>query len=477
MDNFWDYGPDYTSPTDTSGDWGGYDQIYVDGNTGGSYLDGNFWDDWSNFDYSGSEVPMYLDPNTAPYEPALWLPETQQFGVDSLIDPTSLQGLMNFGGYMPTDIGTQLGIPTMDAANSYALATGMPFRADYEIAPEDAFRLAYMTTGDPVAAALAKREAEATAEERLLSDTATLGQSMAAWAQDPRGTALLDPSFKPSQSFRLEDGTVVGDVASGADIQNPYEYVASGDSTYIVDRNTGQLVGYLDEGGQPVSYQEARISGASTPAAASNVVAGKLLGAAADKLLSPKEQAEAEKAKALARMYSDYNKQAAAKEAYQNSGVGKAMTGLQGALAIAQALNGGNKGATTSARSNQGQAFSPSYQGATAPKTLYASGGKVQAKGGLLNLAERMASMLAQQKGLIPGNGGGQDDIVDIKAAPGEYVMDAEIVSALGDGNNEEGARKLDQMRVNVRKHKRTGGLTAIPPKAKAPEQYMKKGK
>ena len=55
--------------------------------------------------------------------------------------------------------------------------------------------------------------------------------------------------------------------------------------------------------------------------------------------------------------------------------------------------------------------------------------------------------------------------------------MDAEIVSALGDGNNEEGARKLDQMRVNVRKHKRTGGLTSIPPKAKAPEQYMKKGK
>ena len=439
-------------PTWSNYDWSPEQSSWIDTNYG----------DWLN-DYSS--VPMYLDPNTAPYEPSLWLPETQQFGVDALIDPTSLQGLMNFGGYMPTDIGTQLGIPTMDAANVYALATGMPFRADYEIAPEDAFRQAYMTTGDPVAAALAKREAEVTAEERLLSDTATLGQSMAAWAQDPRGTALLDPSFKPSQSFRLADGTVVGDASSGADIQNPYEYVASGDSTYVVDRNTGQLVGYLDEGGQPVSYQEARM------------IVGKLLGAAADRLRSPKEQAEADKAKALARMYSDYNKQAAAKEAYQNSGVGKAMTGLQGALAIAQALKGGNKGATTTARGNQGQAFSPSYQGATAPKTLYASGGKVQAKGGLLNLAEQMASMLAQQKGLIPGNGGGQDDIVDIKAAPGEYVMDAEIVSALGDGNNEEGARKLDQMRVNVRKHKRSGGLASIPPKAKAPEQYMKKGK
>lgn len=475
MDNFWDYGPDYTSPTDTSGDWGGYDQIYVDGNTGGLYIDGNFWDDWSNFDYSGSEVPMYLDPNTAPYEPALWLPETQQFGVDSLIDPTSLQGLMNFGGYMPTDIGTQLGIPTMDAANFYALATGMPFRADYEIAPEDAFRQAYMTTGDPVAAALAKREAELMAEEKLLSDVVVpqLGRSMAAWAQDPRGTGLLNNDlFKPGQSYTLPDGTIVGDVSMGADVQNPYDYVTQGDSTYILDRQTGQVVGYLDDEGNPVSYQEARMANQSPMSASSGAagLAGKLAGAAVDKALSSKEQA-------LNRMYEQYNKQAAAKEAYQNSGVGKAMTGLQGALAIAQALKGGNKGATTTARNNQGQAFSPSYQGATAPKTLYASGGKVQAKGGLLNLAEQMASMLAQQKGLIPGNGGGQDDIVDIKAAPGEYVMDAEIVSALGDGNNEEGARKLDEMRVNIRKHKRTGGLTSIPPKAKAPEQYMKKGK
>lgn len=452
MDNFWDYGPDYVSPTDTSGDWGGYDQIYVDGNTGGAYSGGNFWDDWSNFDYSGSEVPMYLDPNTAPYEPSLWLPETQQFGVDSLINPTSLQGLMNFGGYMPTDIGTQLGIPTMDAANSYALATGMPFRADYEIAPEDAFRQAYMTTGDPVAAELARREAAMTAEERLVG---TLSQE--------QYNALTGG---PSEQ-ELIDWVGSSDMPMGQKIQ----YLQDLKVKYGMVEPTAYSVS------SPVVSPDEQQVGFGTALSRDADLLKKLAGAAADRLLSPKEQAEADKAKALARMYSDYNKQAAAKEAYQNSGVGKAMTGLQGALAIAQALKGRNKGATTTARNNQGQAFSPSYQGATAPKTLYASGGKVQAKGGLLNLAEQMASMLAQQKGLIPGNGGGQDDIVDIKAAPGEYVMDAEIVSALGDGNNEEGARKLDQMRVNVRKHKRSGGLTSIPPKAKAPEQYMKKGK
>lgn len=410
--------------------------------------------DWSNFDYSGGEVPMYLDPNTAPYEPSLWLPETPQFGVDSLINPTSLQGLMNFGGYMPTDIGTQFGIPTIDAANSYALATGMPFRADYEMAPEDAFRQAYMTTGDPVAAELARREAEVTAEEQL--------------AEELYSSGIYG-------SGKLPDGAIINPMFDRSRADSPF--VESNGETYLKNQD-GDIIGYLNAAGELTYYDT--LPGYNRDGGSKSTVAGlvgKAASAAADKLLSPKEQAEAEKAKALARMYSDYNKQAAAKEAYQNSGVGKAMTGLQGALAIAQALKGGNKGATTTARSNQGQAFSPSYQGATAPKTLYASGGRVQSKGGLLNLAEQMASMLAQQKGLIPGNGGGQDDIVDIKAAPGEYVMDAEIVSALGDGNNEEGARKLDQMRVNVRKHKRSGGLASIPPKAKTPEQYMKKGK
>lgn len=166
-----------------------------------------------------------------------------------------------------------------------------------------------------------------------------------------------------------------------------------------------------------------------------------------------------------------------AKQAYGNSGVGQAMSGLAMAATLAKILGGKNQGATTSARANQGQSFAPTYQAATAPKTKYASGGSIQSKGGLLHLAEQLASMMSQQKGLISGNGGGQDDVVNIKAAPGEYVMDAEIVSALGDGNNEEGARKLDEMRLNVRKHKRTGGLSSIPPKAKKAEQYVKKGK
>lgn len=58
----------------------------------------------------------------------------------------------------------------------------------------------------------------------------------------------------------------------------------------------------------------------------------------------------------------------------------------------------------------------------------------------------------------------------------GEYVFDAETVAALGDGNNEAGAHALDQMRENIRRHKRNAPTNKIPPKAKRPEQYLKKG-
>jgi len=56
-------------------------------------------------------------------------------------------------------------------------------------------------------------------------------------------------------------------------------------------------------------------------------------------------------------------------------------------------------------------------------------------------------------------------------------VMDADTVSALGDGNNAAGASALEKMRQNIRKHKRSAPVNKIPPKAKKPEQYMKKGK
>jgi hypothetical protein len=74
----------------------------------------------------------------------------------------------------------------------------------------------------------------------------------------------------------------------------------------------------------------------------------------------------------------------------------------------------------------------------------------------------------------VQGAGGGQDDLIPAKLADGEYVFDAEIVAALGDGSNKEGARKLDEFREAIRRHKRSGSTKTIPPKAKSPLAYMK---
>jgi hypothetical protein len=74
----------------------------------------------------------------------------------------------------------------------------------------------------------------------------------------------------------------------------------------------------------------------------------------------------------------------------------------------------------------------------------------------------------------VNGAGGGQDDLIPAQLADGEYVLDAEIVAALGDGSSKEGAKRLDKFREAIRKHKRTGSLKDIPPKAKSPLAYFR---
>ena len=101
----------------------------------------------------------------------------------------------------------------------------------------------------------------------------------------------------------------------------------------------------------------------------------------------------------------------------------------------------------------------------------YAHGG--YAGGGGYNMGGSPRGALA----LVRGGSSGQADDVNAALSHGEYVVDADVVSALGDGNTDAGARKLDQMRENVRSHKRSASKKSIPPKAKSPERYMKGGK
>ena len=87
------------------------------------------------------------------------------------------------------------------------------------------------------------------------------------------------------------------------------------------------------------------------------------------------------------------------------------------------------------------------------------------AHGGALSAVSRFAR----------GAGSGRDDLIDAKLSDGEYVMDAETVSMLGDGSSKEGARRLEEMRKNIRQHKgKTLAKGKFSPNAKSPLSYLK---
>lgn len=99
----------------------------------------------------------------------------------------------------------------------------------------------------------------------------------------------------------------------------------------------------------------------------------------------------------------------------------------------------------------------------------YAHGGSTSC--GCLN---RLAAGGQPQNFVSQGAGGGQGDQVEARLSPGEYVIDADVVSALGDGDNATGAQMLDQMREAIRQHKRSAPPDSIPPPARSPLAYLK---
>jgi hypothetical protein len=73
----------------------------------------------------------------------------------------------------------------------------------------------------------------------------------------------------------------------------------------------------------------------------------------------------------------------------------------------------------------------------------------------------------------IAGDTNGQDDKIQALLSDGEYVIPADVVAHLGDGNNTAGAKKLDMGLKKIRKHK--GAITnKLPPKAKSLASYLK---
>ena len=76
----------------------------------------------------------------------------------------------------------------------------------------------------------------------------------------------------------------------------------------------------------------------------------------------------------------------------------------------------------------------------------------------------------------IPHKAEGGSNPVPAKIADGEYVFPAAFVTALGGGDNRKGSEILDGLRTKLRAQKRSAPLSKIPTKAKDPMDYIKKG-
>lgn len=259
---------------------------------------------------------------------------------------------------------------------------------------------------------------------------------------------------RPSQSYLDRNDDVVGMLSAGADVQNPYEYrTADNGETYIQDIRNGMPIGWLDESMQPRYYQDERVSNLAEQGLPTST--GGLWNLM---------KALPSQANTMSRL--------AGKEAPQQRAVDGSLSKPQTALnsaamaaMIAEAL-----------RNKSVQAQPGIYDKRGAEKwsvgRAAGSGRKKLAQGGPAGGAGCGCGALGQIRDHMKA--GGQADVVRADLSGGEYVLDADVVAALGDGDSDAGAARLDQMREAVRTHKRSAPASKIPPKAKSPLQYMK---
>lgn len=180
-----------------------------------------------------------------------------------------------------------------------------------------------------------------------------------------------------------------------------------------------------------------------------------------------------------------------------NGGIG----GLKGTLALlaaaAQMGNRPNTTAPTGATANDpyntsgylNRAPATGYTPTTGSWYNYGTAGEPQFfSGNQLHLARGGAISRAMREGqyshggafstgggehYVQGDGGGQEDNVDAKLSPGEFVMDAGSVSKLGDGNSNEGAKRMEQIREAI--HHDTDSNGVVQRKAKPALSYLRR--
>ena len=77
----------------------------------------------------------------------------------------------------------------------------------------------------------------------------------------------------------------------------------------------------------------------------------------------------------------------------------------------------------------------------------------------------------------VKGDGNGTSDEVPAMLANGEFVIPADVVSALGNGSNDAGAGVLDQFLQTIREHRQKHDSKQLPPDSKGPLAYLLEAK
>ena len=77
----------------------------------------------------------------------------------------------------------------------------------------------------------------------------------------------------------------------------------------------------------------------------------------------------------------------------------------------------------------------------------------------------------------VKGDGDGTSDSVPAMLARGEFVIPADVVSGLGNGSNDAGAKILDEFMRVIRTHKQKHDAKRLPPDSKGPLAYLLQSK
>ena len=73
----------------------------------------------------------------------------------------------------------------------------------------------------------------------------------------------------------------------------------------------------------------------------------------------------------------------------------------------------------------------------------------------------------------VTGKGDGTSDSIPAMLANGEFVIPADVVSGLGNGSNDAGAKVLDEFMKTIRQHKQSAGHDGLPPDSKGALSYL----